>query len=160
MQRGSRAATREAVFPERQFTSSPPYLDKFIQHVSLLLSSSGNLIKEKKKPTILNLKQPEVPYTKIHAILPLRYGHEKTHMFLHPLPTAAAHTQTHTPPSLQSYDYLGNPGHSYRVPHLWQGCDFPGPTGPRAVPVHGAMMPKAIICVQQGFLFPRTVLNY
>lgn len=88
------------------------------------------------------------------------------HIILQPLPTdsSCAHTPSLSPfpPSLQSYDYLGNPR-----PHPWQGCDFPRPPGAQAVhaalrpvPVHKATLPKVIICIQQRFLFPRAVLNY
>lgn len=104
----------------------------------------------------------------------LHYGHEKVHVFLHPLHRQQLQMQTpfffFSPLFLSKLQLPGQSQPPALFPTSMEGCDFPSPPGLQALhaglqPVHVPASsqnhtPKAVICVQQCFLFPRVALNY
>lgn len=97
----------------------------------------------------------------------------KRHISPSPSQTAAANANTPLyffPLFLCKLQLPGQSQPPALFPTCVEGCDFPSPPGLQALhaglqPVHVPASsqnhtPKAVICVQQCFLFPRVALNY
>lgn len=165
---------------EEQFINSPPYSAKSIQHILPLLSSSGNVKKtqtakpHQKNPhkTSSTLRFSIQKYTQFC----LKYGHEAAYSSPPPSHRQQLHAHTHAPRPPLFFS-------PFRVMTIWAipaACivshicgkdvisqahqDFRLCVRPSSLctflQVHRATFPKAIICVQQCFLFLRAVLSY